>query len=205
MISWTTVARTFALVLAGAAACALPRPGARGAAPGPAERLARALVALDSGQYAPVVQELQLLARTYPQLVVGRQALLVEAAAQLDPRNAQVQLDQGAALLTQYLGRADSSDWTRPVAQTLYLMSLELGATAERVQQAEADAARARAEAGLPRLPGPPLAARLSDLEHERDRLAARVKELEAGSAQLQKQLADTVQELRRIRRTLRP
>jgi septal ring factor EnvC (AmiA/AmiB activator) len=47
--------------------------------------------------------------------------------------------------------------------------------------------------------------ARIDDLAHERDRLAAQVKELEATSAGLQKQLADTVQELKRVRRTLRP
>lgn len=206
MISWTKGARLVALLLAGAGGCARPKPAAPATANAPALQLSEALAALDSGQYAPAIQQLQELAQTYPQHVVGREAQLLTAAAQLDPRNPQAQLDQGAGLLTQYLAGADTADWTRPVARTLYLLALQVGALAE---QAAADSARLRAEASharssLPRLPGPPLSARVSDLEHEHDRLAARIKELEAGSAQLQRALADSVQELKRIRRTLR-
>ena len=193
--------------MVGAIACAHPRPGDPGAAATPRQRLTRSLVELDSGQYAPAIQELQLLAQTYPRRVIGRQALLITAAAQLDPRDAPAQPDQAAALLTQYLGGAGATDWTRPVAETLYLLALDAGATAA---QAQADSARAHAQAAraatrLPRLPRPPLSARVADLEHERDRLTARVKELETGTVQLQKELADSVRELRRIRRTLRP
>ncbi len=202
MIPWMKRARLLALFLLSLPGCARSAPGTvTGAAPAPTLRLGQAVVALDSGQYAAAVQALRGLAESYPQHAVGREALLLAAAAQLDPRNAQGQLDQGAALLTQYLAEADTSDWTRPVAGTLYLLALQVGAAQ---QQAEAEAARARAEA-VPRLPGPSLSARLLDLQQQRDRLAGRVKELEAGTAQLQKQLADTVQELKRIRRTLRP
>ncbi len=199
-----------ALLLVGAGGCAHPRPAGTGSANAPALRLGQALIELDSGQYAPATQELQALAQAYPQHVVGRQALLLTAAAELDPRNPSVQLDSAAGLLTQYLAGADTSDWTRPVARTLYLLALQVGATAQQAQQAEEDAARARAEASraraaLPRLPGPSLSARITDLEQQRDRLTARVKELETGSAQLQRALADSAQELKRIRRTLRP
>ncbi len=210
MISWTNRARMVALLVVAAAGCAHPKPGGAGAANAPALRLGQALVELDSGQFAPATQELQALAQAYPQHVVGRQALLLTAAAELDPRNPGAQVDTAAGLLTQYLAGADTSDWTRPVARTLYLLALQEGANAQQVEQAEADAARARVEAGraraaLPRLPGPSLSARLSDLGQQRDHLAARVKELEAGSAQLQRALADSAQELKRIRRTLRP
>ncbi len=213
MIPSTTRAPLLALLLVGAGGCAHPKPAGTAAANAPALRLGHALVELDSGQYAPATEELQTLAQSYPQHVVGRQALLLTAAAELDPRNPGRQPDTAAGLLTQYLADADTSDWTRPVARTLYLLALQVGATAEQAQQAqqaEADAARARAEAtraraALPRLPGPSLSARLSDLEQQRDRLAARVKDLEAGSAQLQRALADSAQELKRIRRTLRP
>ncbi len=198
------------LSLGAGLACARARPGGP-RAPGPEQRLAQSLASLDSGQYAQATRELQALAQMYPNRPLGREALLATAAAELDPRNPERQLDQGAALMGQYLQSAAASDWTRPVAQTLYLLSLELGATTERAQQAEADAARARAQASrasaraLPDLPGPSIATRMSDLEHDRDRLTARVHDLEAGTAQLQKTLADTVQELQRIRRTLRP
>ncbi len=210
MIPWMKVARTVALLLVGAVGCTHPRPAGAGSANAPALRLGEALVELDTGAYAPATQELQALAQAYPQHVIGRQALLLTAAAELDPRNPGAQLDEAAGLLTQYLAAADTSDWTRPVARTLYLLALQVGASAQQVEQAEADAARARAEAGrvraaLPRLPGPSLSARITDAEQQRDRLLARVKELEAGSAQLQKALADSAQELKRIRRTLRP
>ncbi len=210
MIPSTTRAPLLALLLIGAGGCVHPKPAGTAGANAPALRLGQALVELDSGQYAPATEELQALAQAYPQHVVGRQALLLTAATELDPRNPGAQPDTAAGLLTQYLAGADTSDWTRPVARTLYLLALQVGATAEQAQQAQAEAERARAEASraraaLPRLPGPSLSARLTDLEQQRDRLAARVKELEAGSAQLQRALADSAQELKRIRRTLRP
>ncbi len=211
MTPWIKTAAMLTLCLCGTLGCGRVRLRAP-AAPGAKQRLAHALAVLDSGQYAPAAQELQALAQSYPDRALGRQALLSAAAAELDPRNPDRQLDRGAALMTQYLESSGTNDWLHPVAQTLYLLSLELGATVERAQQADADAARARAQASravaraeLPRLPGAPVTARLEDLEHERDRLAARVHELETGTAQLQKQLADSLQELKRVRRTLRP
>jgi len=205
MSPWTKTVATLACCLVSVLGCARPRPH-QAVPPTPEQRLVGALSVLDSGQYAPATQELQALAQTYPELPLGRQALLSAAAAELDPRNPDRQLDRGAALMTQYLESSPGDDWSHPVAQTLYLLSLELGATVERAQQAEADAARARAQASravaraeLPRLPGAPVTARMADLEHDRDRLAARVQELEAGTAQLQRQ------ELKRVRRTLRP
>lgn len=207
MIPWKRSALLAALLVV-PFSCARLRLGSPTASPH--ERLSRALVALDSGQYAPATQQLLEIASMYPDRAVGRQALLAAAAAELDPRNAERQMDQGAALLAQYLRRSGAADWTQPQAETMYLLSLELGAAADRAEQAEAEAARARAAqslaaAKLPRLPGAPLTDRIDDLQRERDRLAARVKELETSNAGLQKQLADTVQELKRIRRTLRP
>lgn len=176
----------------------------------PDQRLRSALVALDSGQYAAATSELLALSDEYPDRVVGRQALLSAAAAKVDPRNPQRQLDEGAALLGRYLRRSTPGDWVQPQVESLYLLSLELGAAAERAEQAEAEAARARAEVadsrrGLPRLPGAPVTEKLDDLTRDRDRLAARVKDLESTTAGLQKEFADSVQELKRIRRTLRP
>jgi uncharacterized protein YlxW (UPF0749 family) len=81
-----------------------------------------------------------------------------------------------------------------------------VGASSERIEQAQAAAARAQAAAArVPRLPGASLSARLEDVQKDRDRLATRVKELETNSDALRKQLADTLQELQRVRRTLRP
>ena len=203
--------RTAFVLLAAAAvgACAHLRehPAAAPAAASPEDRLHAAMAALDSGQYAAATRDLLALSQEYPAQAAGRAALLGAAAAELDPRNPDRQLDQGASLLVQYLSGAPANDWTEPVAASFYLLAQEAGASAEQVEAAQADAARAREEARskVPRLPGASLTARLQDVQRDRDRLAARVRELEAASVDLHKQLADTVQELSRIRRTLRP
>lgn len=201
-----------ALVLATAAAvgaCAHIRahPAVAPAAASPEDRLHAAMAALDSGQYAAGTRELLTLSQEYAGQAAGRAALLGAAAAELDIRNPDRQLDQGASHLVQYLAGAPPNDWTRPIAESFYLLAQEVGASAERVEAAQADAARAREEARarLPRLPGASLTARLQDVQRDRDRLAVRVRELETTTATLNKQLADTVQELSRIRRTLRP
>ncbi len=197
------------LIAAVLGACAHFRahPAAAPAAATPEERLHAAMAALDSGQYGAATKDLLALSQEYPGQPAGRAALLGAAAAELDPRNPARQLDQGASLLVQYLSGAPANDWTEPVAASFYLLAQEAGASAEQVEAAQADAARAREEARsrLPRLPGASLTARLQDVQRDRDRLAARVRELETTTVTLNKQLADTVQELSRIRRTLRP
>ena len=207
MIPWTRGALAL-LVLAAPVACGRFRSAPP--TPTPHQRFVAALAALDSGHYAPATQALSALSQEYREQAVGRQALLATAAATVDPRNPQRQLDEGAALLGRYLRESRPDDWVQPLVQSLYLLSTELGGVADRAEQAEAAAVRALARAdesqrALPQLPGAPVTARIDDLAHERDRLAAQVKELEATSAGLQKQLADTVQELKRVRRTLRP
>ncbi|HEX9108093.1 MAG TPA: hypothetical protein VF832_12710 [Longimicrobiales bacterium] len=208
MIPWQRSALILLVALA-AGACShfRARPAVAPAPATPEDRLHAAMAALDSGQYAAATKDLLALSQEYPGQAAGRAALLGAAAAELDPRNPDRQLDQGASLLVQYLSGAPANDWTEPVAASFYLLAQEAGASAERVEAAQADAARAReqARAGLPRLPGASLTARLQDVQHDRDRLAARVRELETTTATLSKQLADSVQELSRIRRTLRP
>ncbi len=192
------------LVLAG---CGLHKPTVQPSVPRPEERLQEALAVLDSGDYAGATRQLLALSQTNPNTAVGRAALLSAAAAELDPRNPDRQLDQGATLLAMYLQRSPPNDWTEHAVESFYLLAQEVGASSERIEQAQAAAARARAEASsrVPRLPGAPLSQRLEDVQRDRDRLAARVKELEAASVDLRKQFADTLQELQRIRRTLRP
>ena len=208
MTPWKKIALVLLTAVAvGACAHFRARPAAAPAAASPEDRLHAAMAALDSAQYATATKDLLALAQEYPGQAAGRAALLGAAAAELDPRNPDRQLDQGASLLVQYLSGAPPDDWTEPIAASFYLLAQEAGASAERVEAAQADAARARAEASarLPRLPGASLTTRLQDVQKDRDRLAARVRELETSTTTLNKQLADTVQELSRIRRTLRP
>ncbi len=188
------------------AGCVFHRPASQPSAPKPEERLQQALTVLDSGDYAGATRQLLALSQGDANSAVGRAALLSAAAAELDPRNPDRQLDQGATLLASYLQRSPPGDWTEHAVESFYLLAQEVGASSERIEQAQAAAARARAEAGrVPRLPGAPLSQRLEDVQRDRDRLATRVKELESTSADLRKQYADTLQELQRIRRTLRP
>ncbi len=198
-----TRAALMLFLLVSVAGCALRRPSAQPTAPRPEDRLQQALAVLDSGNYAGATRQLLALTQTYPNTPVGRAALLNAAAAELDPRNPDRQLDQGATLLANYLQRSPASDWTEHAVESFYLLAQEVGASSERIEQAQAAAARARA--AVPRLPGTSLSARLEDVAKDRDRLAARVRELETATADLRKQYADTLQELQRIRRTLRP
>jgi hypothetical protein len=73
------------------------------------------MAALDSGQYAVATKQLLALAQELPGQPAGRAALLGAAAAELDPRNPDRQIDEGASLLVQYLGGAPPNDWTEPV------------------------------------------------------------------------------------------
>jgi hypothetical protein len=204
MIPWKTAAPALAL-LAALAACAHPLPVAEVPAPEPADQLQPMVTALDSGQYAGATEELLAITRAEPNTSVGRAAQLLAAAAEVDPRNPNRQLSRGANLLGSYLRGAPDGDWTAPVVASFYLLTQELGAGGQAAADTTHPEVLRPGERGLPRLPGPPLTARVVDLQRERDRLTARVKELEGVSADLRKQLADTLQELRRIRQTVRP
>ena len=64
-----------------------------------------------------------------------------------------------------------------------------------------------KAQAGrpLPRLPGQSFASRMKGAEVDRDKIAGKLAQLEQLLQQREKQLADSVAELQRIRKTLRP
>ncbi|MGH7563099.1 MAG: hypothetical protein ACREK5_01570 [Gemmatimonadota bacterium] len=58
---------------------------------------------------------------------LGRQALLLLSALELDPRNPAGDPDRGAAYAAHYLARPETFPWTRPVAGQLYLQAVRLG------------------------------------------------------------------------------
>ncbi|MGH7570834.1 MAG: hypothetical protein ACREMK_03185 [Gemmatimonadota bacterium] len=58
---------------------------------------------------------------------LGRQALLLLSAMELDPRNPAGDPDLGATYAALYLARPETFPWTRPVAEQLYLQALRLG------------------------------------------------------------------------------
>jgi predicted nucleic acid-binding Zn-ribbon protein len=99
------------------------------------------------------------------------------------------------------LSQAGSPEWVEPVAETLYLLALELGANEERIARAEAERDSAQA---LPELPGPSVLAQVQTLREERDNLRRRAQALEQVVAAKEKELKEKEQELERIRKTLK-
>jgi hypothetical protein len=202
--------RIWAVSVLVSAGCA----SARGAAANPETELNSALQLLDRGDYRTATEQLLKISNEHPGTPVGQRAVIALAAASLDPRNPNRRIDMGATYAARYLNDKTKAAWTEPVGETLYLMALELGATDSARAQAESDAADARAEAErvkaqagrpLPRLPGQSFAARMKGTEVDRDKIAGRLAQLEQQLQQRDKQLADSVAELQRIRKTLRP
>jgi hypothetical protein len=166
-----------------------------------ADRYEAGLAAAQRGDFASAHRDLGWVIETHGSESIGQRALLTVAALEMDPRNPQRRLALGADLAGAYLS-AQPENWSQPVAQTLYLIALELGATEERLAQVEADRrdAERRAESTtLPRLPAASatVPSRLKALSEERDKLANKVEQLE-------KQVAEKDKELDRIRKTLK-
>ncbi|HEX6939712.1 MAG TPA: hypothetical protein VF158_09900 [Longimicrobiales bacterium] len=137
--SWLAV--VVGSVAAGCAALRLDRE------PDPAERLAEGLAALERGDYRGAYEPLSWVYTRYAGEAIGQQALLVLAAAEMDPRNPSRRLAVGAELAGRYLRMRGIAPWTEPVAETMYLLALELGAAEQRAAEAEEEEAEARAEA----------------------------------------------------------
>ncbi len=176
---------------------------------GAEDRFESGMVALRRGDFAQASTDLGWVAEHRPEDRIGHQALLIVAAIEVDPRNPRRRLAMGADLAGSYLKYEDKDRWTEPVAQSLYLLAVELGAAEERVAQAEADrlaAERRINEDLLPRLPEPArsVPARIHTLEDERDKLAKKVQTLEEQIADRDKKLAEKDKELDRIRKTIR-
>jgi hypothetical protein len=159
------------------------------------QRFEQALEALGRGDYRAAHEGFAWVAQYYSKEELGQQATLILAALELDPRNPGRRIEVGADVAATYLRGGDKPAWTQPVAQTLYLLGLELGSAEERAEKAEREAERAASR--LPALPGPSVSARIRSVEQERDRLARRVEGLE-------KQLGEKDQELQRIKKTIR-
>lgn len=158
-------------------------------------RFESGIEALAAGDYAAAHEDLAWVAERFANQTDGQRAVVVLAVMELDPRNPARRTDVGTDLAATYLQLPDREAWVDPVARTIYLLGLELGAAEERAQRAERAAESPRQ---LPTLPGPSVTARLRSVEQERDRLAKRVTELET-------QVAAQEQEIQRIRRTIKP
>lgn len=155
------------------------------------DRFEAGVRALAAGDYAKAHTELRWVAQHHANEDPGQRAVLILAAVELDPRNPARRPEVGADLAAAYLRLPDRDDWLDGIAQSLYLVGLELSGVEERIERAEA-------QRPLPKLPGPTVSARIRNVEQERDRLSKRVTALEA-------ELAEKERELQRIRKTIKP
>ena len=183
-----TVPAVIALLAVGCATMSGHRPNED-------DRFRTGMQAYASGNYATARTEFAWLAEHFANEPVGQRALLVLAAVQMDPRNPNRQADDGSDLAARFLQRPERDAWVDPVAQTLYLLGVELGVAEEREREVQQQLQQTRA---LPKLPGPTVTARIKAIEGERDKLAKRVTTLE-------EQLAQKDRELERIRKTIKP
>ncbi len=181
--------------------------------PDPDAVLSQAVRSAADGHFIEAHSDLSWVYTHYASRPVGRRALLALAALELDPRNPQQRLDVGAQLLERFFD-ADSLStvpaWERPVLETMYLLSVDLGAEEYRLARAHvvADSLQAAgltpaANAARPTLPRPSMAVRLDSVVRASTVLKQRGDSLETRVKQLESQLGDARKELERIRKTL--
>ena len=109
-------------------ACASPPPAAL-PAPASAQARERAQREWERGNQSGAIAELLLVAGRCPVTAPERHALLTAAAMALDPSRGARQVDLGANLAARYLTTAPLDDVDgRPMARSIYLIALELGA-----------------------------------------------------------------------------
>jgi hypothetical protein len=198
-----------AILAAGVAGCAslgLGVPSAEEAS------LEAGLAALAAGEYATAYEHLTWTARTHPDEKEGQRALLALAAAELDPRNPARRLWATVDLATQYLELPGAPAWTRPLAESMYLVATELGAAEDRAARAEAAAARAQHENRRLRFQGATVPERLREVAGARDAALMERNELRTQLDGMERTLVvrnDSItalnKELERIRKLIKP
>lgn len=192
------------LVMAG---CATLR-GVRGG-PSPESELMRGLSALRAQQFDTARLVLEPVYRMNWQEDVGQQALLALAAAELDPRNPTRRLWAGAELAGRLLSIEQAPAWAAPVAETLYLMAMESGASEAELDKAREARAMAEDEASAARrtalrLTGESFPAQIRKLNDANAALDKKVDQLQRSLAAREKELKDATSELERIKKTLK-
>jgi hypothetical protein len=175
--------------------------------PDPRAQLADGAAAAEAQEYLRARGLLEPLAREYASNDIGQRAMLVLIAAELDNRNPERRLWAAADMATRLLETERVEPWVVPVAESYYLLAMELGAAEERIAQAEAQARRADAQARRtpPASTQPSVPAQLGRIRTERDQARRQADQLQQQLATRDRELRETRQELERIKRTIRP
>ncbi|MGH7477342.1 MAG: hypothetical protein ACRELD_13805 [Longimicrobiales bacterium] len=209
-----------------AAGCATFRTEAR---PSPESELERGVVLLRQADYRGAYEVLAELFVERHAEPVGRRALLLLAAAELDPRNAERRMEVGTELLSRHLQVEGWQTWQQPVLESMYLMALELSTAQIELARAQVEAqvteAQIREALGadeptasptpvtlrdenarrLPTLPAASFTAQIGALRRDRDQLRIERTELRTRVTALEQALAEAQAEIERIKRTIRP
>lgn len=160
---WRTWGCALGVVAAGCASLARPSRVAVAPARDRAQR------EWERGNQAGAIAELLLVAGRCPASAAERHALLTAAAVALDPTSGARQVDLGASLAARYLATAPREDVDgRPLARSLYLIALELGADPVTVTGCVSPDSSA---AVLPQSAAPSMPDRIKVLERELARL----------------------------------
>jgi hypothetical protein len=172
----------------------------------PREQLAQGAAAVEAQEYLRARGLLEPLFYERPHDAIGQQALLVLLAAELDNRNPDRRLWAAADMAGRLLNVPAAEPWTVPLAETYYLIAMELGAAEERVARAESARASAEARArSLPATTQESVPARVSRITAERDQARRQAEQLQQQLAARDRDLRETRAELERIKRTIRP
>jgi DNA repair exonuclease SbcCD ATPase subunit len=189
-----------ALSLVGAAGCAA-LGGFRGG-PDPRAQLVEGVAAVQAQQYLRARGLLEPLFYQRYSEPVGQQAMLVLIASEMDNRNPDRRLWAAAEMAGRLINLPGAEPWAVPVAETYYVLAMELGAAEERIAEAES---RAEMYRRLPATTQESVPARVSRITAERDQARRRAEQAEQQLAARERELRETRQELERIRRTIRP
>jgi hypothetical protein len=182
----------------------------------PRDQLAHAAAALEAQDYARARELLEPLYFQHWMEPVGQQAQLMLIAAELDGRNPNRRLWAAADMATRLLQIPSVEPWVVPLAESYYVLAVELGATEERVALAEAARADAeeravRAERAstpprrLPTTTRETVPAQLRRVNRDRDELKRQVEQLQQQVEERDRDLREARQELERIKKTIKP
>lgn len=206
-----TLGVAFGIVLGG---CSVFSGGGEGLEPEPEPPYIRAATLLEAGQYEAAAAALREVASRCESGERGRHALLLLAALDLDPRNAQAEPDSAALMAARFLYLPGLPVAERPLGETLYVLALDRGGDPGlRPTEGEGGLAEQFSDCGepvtgpvvtLPVLPASEEGESIVELEAERDSAVARAAELASESEALGARVAELEAELERIRRILR-
>jgi hypothetical protein len=196
-----------AAVMVVVAGCATLR-GSGG--PSPESELERGVAAARAQDFSRTREILEPLYRAHYMDEIGHRALLVLTAAELDPRNSARRLYAAADYAGSLLNSREIAAYQVPIAESLYLLSQELGGHEEELARAEAEkqqaqsaaaAADRRASLRSNREPWPTQVAKLREANED---LKKKVDQLQGTVAKRDKDLAEAKEELERIKKTLK-